>query len=435
MASVANDPNGLKRILFVDANGLRRTIRLGHVDHKAATAVRVRIERLAAALLVGHPADDETIRWVDGLEDTLHRKLAAVGLVKPRDSLRLGLWLDKFLEGRADLKPSSLRKMKQTHSKLLAFFPEKTSLRAITPNLAADWRQALVKSGLSTAAVKTHCGNVKTVFNEALRRKIISENPFSELVSGATPATNQRYVSPTEADAIVEACGDMRLKLVFALARYAGLRTPSETHLLTWSDVDWQHNRLRVRSPKTERHSGHEQRTVPICPKLAKILQDAYDSAPDGAEQIVTLGMGGYFRTGMRRAIRRAGVAEWSSLWQTLRRSCEIEWAQIYPQFAVSKWIGHSITVSGKHYANLVPDELFDKVATSVPQAAQNAAQQGAKSREINAQAGEGALRGPREISAKYASLRVGAPPFKAEAEGFEPPDDLRRLRFSRPVQ
>lgn len=34
-----------------------------------------------------------------------------------------------------------------------------------------------------------------------------------------------------------------------------------------------------------------------------------------------------------------------------------------YPQFAVSKWIGHSITVSGKHYANAVPDELFDRVA------------------------------------------------------------------------
>jgi len=32
-----------------------------------------------------------------------------------------------------------------------------------------------------------------------------------------------------------------------------------------------------------------------------------------------------------------------------------------FPQFAVSKWIGHSIIVSGKHYANAVPDELFDK--------------------------------------------------------------------------
>ena len=34
-----------------------------------------------------------------------------------------------------------------------------------------------------------------------------------------------------------------------------------------------------------------------------------------------------------------------------------------FPQYAVSKWIGHSITISGKHYANAVPDELFDRAS------------------------------------------------------------------------
>ena len=32
-------------------------------------------------------------------------------------------------------------------------------------------------------------------------------------------------------------------------------------------------------------------------------------------------------------------------------------------QFAVSLWMGHSMTVSGRHYANNVPDELFARVA------------------------------------------------------------------------
>jgi len=34
-----------------------------------------------------------------------------------------------------------------------------------------------------------------------------------------------------------------------------------------------------------------------------------------------------------------------------------------FPQYAVSKWIGHSITISGRHYANDVPDELLDKAS------------------------------------------------------------------------
>jgi len=50
-----------------------------------------------------------------------------------------------------------------------------------------------------------------------------------------------------------------------------------------------------------------------------------------------------------RRICKRAGAEPWERLWQTLRLSCEKEWAMNFPQYAVSKWIGHSITVSGRH--------------------------------------------------------------------------------------
>ena len=46
------------------------------------------------------------------------------------------------------------------------------------------------------------------------------------------------------------------------------------------------------------------------------------------------------------------------------------------PQYAVSKWIGHSITVSGRHYANDVPDELFQRAAMPQGCHAQRNAQQ-----------------------------------------------------------
>ena len=44
MASIANDPNGTRRILFTDAHGKRRTLRLGKAPKKHAEAVRVRVE-------------------------------------------------------------------------------------------------------------------------------------------------------------------------------------------------------------------------------------------------------------------------------------------------------------------------------------------------------------------------------------------------------
>ena len=46
-----------------------------------------------------------------------------------------------------------------------------------------------------------------------------------------------------------------------------------------------------------------------------------------------------------------------------------------------------------------------------------------------------GMTRNPRKNTGKSDVLLIGAATCQAEAEGFEPPDDLRRLRFSRPVQ
>lgn len=59
-----------------------------------------------------------------------------------------------------------------------------------------------------------------------------------------------------------------------------------------------------------------------------------------------------------------------------------------FPQYVVSKWIGHSITVSGRHYANTVPEELFDQAAReAVQNPVQHAAESertGVKSRKSN---------------------------------------------------
>jgi len=53
-----------------------------------------------------------------------------------------------------------------------------------------------------------------------------------------------------------------------------------------------------------------------------------------------------------------------------MRRNYETDWAQVYPQYAVSTWIGHGIEVSARHYLQ-VPEELYEKVAaTNMPQTA-----------------------------------------------------------------
>jgi len=368
MASIVNDGNGRKRILFVAPDGIRKPVRLGKASDKQAEAVKVLVERLQAAQVTGVLDKDTAVR-VRELDDKLHARLAAAGLVEPRQSMTLAGWLESYLDGRkAELKPDSLRKLRNTRDSLLKHFKPELPLRKMTPQQASEWRAGLDET-LSVASAKTMCGNAKTIFAEAVRRKLMPENPFLHLRSGSTASKYTRYITPDETARFIDAIpeSDSEWRLMFGLARYAGLRVPSESHLLTLADVDWERGRLTVRSPKTEHHEGHEQRVVPIIPKLMQLLQARYEHMPEGEARLVTI-TGGWILRRARRFATAAKVDLWERLWQTLRASCEKEWAMTFPQYAVSKWIGHSITVSGKHYANAVPDELFDKAAQKAAQ-------------------------------------------------------------------
>ena len=85
MASVSNT-NGERMIQFTDAQGIRRTVRLGQCSGKDAASIRIQIEALLAAKLGGQPFPAATAAWLSSIGDTLHGRLAAVGLVDPRQA-------------------------------------------------------------------------------------------------------------------------------------------------------------------------------------------------------------------------------------------------------------------------------------------------------------------------------------------------------------
>src|SRR5580658_6206952 len=125
--------------------------------------------------------------------DEMHGKPAAVGLVKPRESAKIGAWLEKYIGGRTDLKPRSRDSLEATRDKLLEHFDKDLPMRSIEANAASEWRDKLMRSGLAEATIKGHVGNSKGLFNEAKRRGLISANPFDHLSGGATATKDARY--------------------------------------------------------------------------------------------------------------------------------------------------------------------------------------------------------------------------------------------------
>ena len=109
------------------------------------------------------------------------------------------------------------------------------------------------------------------MFAAAERRKLIAENHFTELTSAAIAANRERYVTPKETAAILDECPNDQWRLLFLLCRVAGLRCPSETHALTWADMDWEHKRMTVHDKKRKR-----VRVIPIFAQIMPYLERAF---------------------------------------------------------------------------------------------------------------------------------------------------------------
>ena len=162
---------------------------------------------------------------------------------------------------------------------------------------------------------------------------------------------------------------------IIALARYGGLRTPSETLSLPWRNVDWAAERLTIVSPKTAHHPGKGNREIPIFTRLRPYLDKAFELAPDGAEYVVdgnhreaSNTASGWrncnLRTEMGRLIKRAGLEQWPRMFHALRSSCETDLAAEFPLHVVTGWLGNTPKVALKHYL-MATEADFQRAAKS----------------------------------------------------------------------
>jgi integrase len=89
-----------------------------------------------------------------------------------------------------------------------------------------------------------------------VRDRLIPADPFTDVGVKATMSDRQPFVTPEETAKLIEACPGQDWRRIVALARWGGLRCPSEVLSLAWQDIDWEQGRIRVASPKTAHHPG-----------------------------------------------------------------------------------------------------------------------------------------------------------------------------------
>jgi integrase len=353
MASISRDPNGRRRILFVDASGVRKAIRLGKVTQREAETIKIRVERLVSAAITSHSIDNETADWLNSIGDDLSEKLASAGLIPRRATTTLGSFIADYITSRVDLKPRTHVLLNEVRKGLVELFGPDRSLASITAGDADKFRLWLVSKGLAEATVRRRLGRAKQFFHAAIRNRLLRENPFADVKTTVRGNPERMYfINREDAQKVIDACPDHEWRLMFALSRFGGLRCPSEHLALTWADIDWERSRMLVRSPKTEHHEGHESRWVPIFPELRPFIDEAWERAVKGQEHVIARwrDTNVNLRTHLLRIIKRAGLTAWPRLFQNLRSSRETELAASYPIHIVCQWVGNSVTVASKHY-------------------------------------------------------------------------------------
>ncbi len=392
MASVIEDPGGRKRIQFVAADGSRKTVRLGKASKRDASDVGRHVEALLVARINGQPRPRETAVWLGEIGDALHDRLARSGLIEGRvkNTPRLAGFIDDYVSNRADLKPSTVALMKQARTWLIRFLGEDRRVDQVTAADADAYRANMIRSGLAKATVNKRLRYAKVFFKAAIRARLVEACPFSHIPAQVAGDPARRCFVPAEVVArVVDVAPDPQWKLLIALARWGGLRIPSEALALTWQDVDFAGRRFIVRASKTEHHADGGVRVVPMFPELVPLFHAVFDDAPEGTTYVITRyrSPSANLRTQFQRYIEKAGAKPWPKLWQNLRASRATELADQFPSHVCASWLGHTERIADAFYRQ-VTDEHFarataggaepdkETAAKTFEKAAQNPAQQ-----------------------------------------------------------
>ncbi|MFN4243665.1 MAG: tyrosine-type recombinase/integrase [Tepidisphaerales bacterium] len=277
-------------------------------------------------------------------------------------------------QAAATVKARSVVTQRQTVTSLRKYLGENTPAAAVSALHADRWRQAMVASGLSPATVSRRVKTARTIWRRGMRWGMVASNPFTDTPAGPqhNPA-RQAFVEAATFAKVLDKAPDLGWRLLLVLARYGGLRTPSEPFALKWEHVLWDRNRILITSSKTEGLAGGGTRWLPIFPELREVLMMAFEAAEPGAVYVIPdelrlRGTGANLRTRLLKIIRRAGVDPWPRLWHALRGSRATELCQEgWPSHVVASWLGHGVATANKHYLTTT-DSDFDLAAAGCTQ-------------------------------------------------------------------
>lgn len=369
MASLSKEPSRDGYRLQFRQNGHRRSLYLNDKSKRRCETIKRHVEELIRANGSGGKPEPDTAQWVAGLDGRIRDTLTKWGLIEAKRAttdadFQLGPFCDSYIAKRTDVAQGTIDNYGHARRLLVEHFDEDRLIESITVADAEQWQRWLlarpvawdddgnVTKTMAEATVSKHIKNAKTIIDNAVKGRLIDSNPFTDLKPGSQVNRDRDYfITPTIARSVLNACPDSQWRLIFAFARYGGLRR-CEVVAMKWDDVLWDVGRLRINSPKTG------LRECPIFPELLPYLREAYSDRPIEAVCCVhryrsRSGLG----TLLNRVIASAGVTPWPKTFQNLRATRRTELQRHHPDHVINAWLGHSGKTAEQHYLQVTDED------------------------------------------------------------------------------
>jgi len=370
MATITHDAKGW-RIRWYTRDGDRKSVRIGKCSERVANQVLAITSQLIDAAEWGISPDPKVKGWLEKLPPEFVAKLQKAGLLHPVKRLSIGEAIAEFLERSKHHAAWTISNIRQAFRHLTAFFGEDRPLESVTVAEVQDYKRWLLyevptrksRKGLSEATVAKHLSWAGALYRDFIKREVLNRNPFDGVQKGSQINRSRRVYIPAEIiEKLIDRAPSLEWKLLLVMARYMGIRVPSEPFSMTWDCVDWERSLIRVPSPKTAKQ-GKAFRMVPIFPPVRPYLETLWEEA-EGKTYIfeelrnrnsVKKGdKSGWKAVNLREQLKRmlvkAGIPPWPKLWQNLRSTAEMDLLSRFPPAAVFEWIGHTADVAKGHY-------------------------------------------------------------------------------------
>jgi len=356
-------------LLYTDEQGRRRQQSLGHADRRKAERQRAQFERkLTMGIL-----EPGSTKLRDFVEDSL---------TKTGDQIRESTHVE-------------YRSAMEDFIRVIG----NIDYQRVSLSDAEFYRQRCLNRGNTPATVAKKLTEIKCVFNTAIARQQLDENPLRHIKMPRCSQNEINIYSDDECERILKAARDLteksndqrrlRWDLLIVVALLTGLRR-GELLNCTWRDVDFEEQTIKV-SPKANTAETWEWlikdtdcRTLPLTDALTQCLADHQSRQPEGhpyvfvlpvrydyiQHELRTKGKWTYsdsrlkvvnnFCPDFHKILRRASIEK--GTFHDLRRTAICNWfKEGMREYDVMKLAGHADFKTTHKYYLRVHDDLVDR--------------------------------------------------------------------------